>query len=101
MFSNIHAKTEVAEILTTENLKYDTFKSSDLTNPIVKFSKNRDVIGANWRVTTGTTAGVKTDRFYVVKDSKGNNYKLKFNRFGAGNDGGTRGKPVIHYELLK
>ncbi|HLS39055.1 MAG TPA: HmuY family protein [Sphingobacterium bovisgrunnientis] len=101
VFINIHAKTEIAEILTTENFKYDTFKSSDLTNAIVKFSKNRDVIGANWRATTGTTAGVKTDRFYVVKDSKGNNYKLKFNSFGAGNDGGTRGKPVIQYELLK
>lgn len=100
VFSNTNAKVEIAEVLVTENIKYETFNTSGLTNSSLVFSKDRDVIGSNWRAITATGAsGVKTDRFYVLKDPKGNIYKLKFNSFG-GTDGGTRGKPVIQYERL-
>jgi len=102
VFTNTHNGTEIAEVITSETnpLTYNTFTASDLTNKNIVFSKNRDVIGSNWRATTGASIGVKTDRFYIVKDSAGNIYKLKFNSF-ISNDGGTRGKPVIQYELLK
>lgn len=99
VFSNTNAKVEIAEVLVTDKMKYDTFKAANLEGSSVVLRKDRDVIGANWRATTGTV-GVKTDRFYVIKDPKGNLYKLKFNSFG-GTDAGTRGKPVIQYELLK
>jgi len=62
-------------------------------------SSSRAVIGSNWRATTGAT-GVKKDRFYVLKDPAGNTYKLKFLSFTT-QDGGTRGKPQIAYELIK
>jgi hypothetical protein len=48
-----------------------------------------------------TNAGVKTDRFYVLKDSYGNYYKLRFTKFGTGTDGTERGRPEIEYALLK
>lgn len=102
VFTNTHNDTEIAEVIKTNTnpLTYDNFTAAHLNNENVVFSKNRDVIGLNWRETTGERIGVKTDRFYLVKDNKGNIYKLKFNSF-ISNDGGTRGKPVIQYELLK
>jgi len=76
---------------------YADFKEANLTG--ITFVGTRDVIGGNWRATTGTI-GVKTDRFYLVKDGAGNIYKLKFISFHA-SDSGTRGKPVIEYKLVK
>jgi len=80
---------------------YAAFSESDLAG--LTFSVSRDVIGSTWRTSpgqNGTGGGVKTDVFYVVKDGSGNVYKLKFNSF-ISNDGGTRGKPVIEYKLIK
>jgi hypothetical protein len=66
------------------------------------FLKTRDVIGSKWRSTApGSTTGIKRDRFYVIKDPRGNYYKLKFVSMGLGGDGGERGKPVIEYKLVK
>ena len=96
VFTNRMAGVQAAEVL-TGTVSYDAFISSNLAN--VSFSSGRDVIGSKWRATTGTV-GVKTDRFYVVKDAAGNVYKMKFLSFTS-QDGGTRGKPVIKYELLK
>jgi len=76
---------------------YADFKEANLTG--IAFVATRDVIGSNWRATTGTI-GVKTDRFYLVKDGAGNIYKLKFISFHP-SDSGVRGKPVIEYKLVK
>lgn len=84
--------------ISTATKTYAAFAETDLTG--ITFSTARDVIGSTWRNTTGTAIGVKTDVFYVVKDGSGNVYKLKFNSF-ISNDGGTRGKPVIEYKLVK
>ncbi|ANH82983.1 hypothetical protein A8C56_20120 [Niabella ginsenosidivorans] len=71
------------------------------------FSSDRWTIGSNWRATAGTPAGIKHDRFYIIKDASGNYYKLKFIAMGpvgyptVVDDGGTRGKPEIQYELIK
>ncbi|RYD97263.1 MAG: hypothetical protein EOP54_11490 [Sphingobacteriales bacterium] len=67
------------------------------------FDHYRWAIGANWRQTAApgvTNAGVNKKRFYIVKDPQGNYYKLKFLSFTT-EDGGTRGKPELKYELLK
>ena len=60
-------------------------------------------IGSTWRTvaspTPGSVTGVKTDMFYVVKDSNGNVYKLMFTRML--NTEGERGYPQILYKLLK
>jgi hypothetical protein len=78
-------------------VNYANFTEANLTG--ITFVATRDVIGSNWRATTGTV-GVKTDRFYLVKDGAGNIYKLKFISFAPG-DSGVRGKPVIEYKLVK
>lgn len=77
---------------------YADFKESDLAG--ITFLGTREVIGGNWRVTSGGTVGVLTDRFFLVKDAAGNVYKLKFVSFTSA-DGGVRGNPVIEYKLVK
>lgn len=96
VFINTLANVEAAEVLTT-TATYDAFGESNLTG--VTFSKSADAIGSKWRATTGTI-GVKTDRFYLIKDPAGNIYKLRFISFHA-NDGGERGKPKLEYKLVK
>jgi len=90
-----------AEVVNTTSLTYASFTEANLS--AVTFLGTRDAIGSNWRITspaTGQSAGVKTDRFYVVKDPAGNVYKLKFVSF-TNTDSGVRGKPVIEYKLVK
>ncbi|WP_353721846.1 HmuY family protein [Dyadobacter sp. 676] len=96
VFINTLANVEAAEVLTA-TAAYDTFAETNLTG--ITFSKSADAIGSKWRATTGTI-GVKTDRFYLIKDPAGNIYKLRFISFHA-SDGGERGKPKLEYKLVK
>ena len=96
VFINHLAGVQAAEVLTS-TVSYENFAESNLS--AITFSSNRSTIGANWRATTGTV-GVKTDRFYLVKDAAGNVYKLKFLNFTSA-DGGERGYPNIEYKLVK
>lgn len=87
--------------VSTATKTYAAFAESDIASLI--FSSDRDVIGSKWRTSpdqTGAGGGVKGDLFYVIKDGSGNVYKLKFVSYVAA-DGGTRGKPVIEYKLIK
>ncbi|CAG5069846.1 hypothetical protein DYBT9623_02583 [Dyadobacter sp. CECT 9623] len=97
VFTNKQANVETAEVLTT-TATYDAFAETNLTG--ITFSKDADAIGSKWRVTSGGTVGVKTDRFYLIKDPAGNIYKLRFVSFHPG-DGGERGKPKLEYKLIK
>jgi hypothetical protein len=96
VFINNIGGTTAAEVLTS-TVSYAAYVEANIAT--TTFLTKRDVIGSNWRATTGTI-GVKTDRFYVVKDASGNVYKVKFNSFHA-SDGGVRGKPVVEYKLVK
>lgn len=96
VFINNLGNVEAAEVLTT-TATYDAFAESNLAG--VTFSKAADAIGSKWRATTGTV-GVKTDRFYLIKDASGNIYKLRFISFHP-SDGGERGKPKLEYKLVK
>lgn len=85
-----------AEIIpgTDETKTYANFSTANLSG--INFSGNRDVIGVKWRNTEGSTntsLNINIDRFYLVKDTEGNIYKLKFN-------GGVRGRPEIQYALI-
>lgn len=94
------AGTQAVEVKTA-TVSYAAFAEANLSG--LTFSSDRDAIGSKWRTspgTDGTGGGVKTDVFYVVKDSSGNVYKLKFVSYISG-DGGERGKPVIEYKLVK
>lgn len=87
-----------AALIQTSEKSYDAYSKADVAN--AKFSNDAHAIGSSWRTTTGDGAGIKTDQFYVIKDVDGNYYKLQFLTMGL-NDGGTRGKPQIRYDLLK
>jgi hypothetical protein len=97
VFINSLANVEASEVLTSA-VTYDAFGESNVAG--VTFSKDADAIGSKWRVTSGGPIGVKTDRFYVIKDSIGNIYKLRFISFHA-DDSGVRGKPKLEYKLVK
>jgi hypothetical protein len=88
--------TTAAEVLNSR-VSYANYADSSIAN--TTFSNNRHIIGSNWRSTQPAT-GVKTDRFYVLKDILGNVYKIKFNSMGAG-DGGSRGYPQLEYKLVR
>jgi hypothetical protein len=95
---NFAGGVTAAQVLTS-TVSYTDFAEANLAG--VTFLGTREVIGSNWRLTTpAASAGVLTDRFYLVKDASGNIYKLKFVSFHA-NDSGVRGKPVIEYKLVK
>lgn len=99
VFVNHHGGTQAAEVMATGGVTYDGFGEDNLAG--VTFEEGRSTIGSGWRVTSpADQAGVKTDRFYLIKDAAGNVYKLRFVSFHPG-DGGTRGKPVIEYALVK
>lgn len=109
VFLNVLSGVQSAEVLTSD-FTYAAFTEANLTSAKVVFSSERDAIGSKWRNTLAVAAtptapaeaaGVRTNRFYLIKDATGNIYKLKFVSMGAGSDGGTRGKPVIEYKLIK
>ena len=90
---------EVATVM-TETKTYADFKYEDVAS--AEFETAANTIGTTWRTPAmpGSTGGVKTDRFFVIKDCGGNYYKLQFLSFGSG-DSGERGRPELQYELLK
>lgn len=95
---NYLAGVEAAEVLTS-TVSYENYTETHINTST--FLKTRDAIGSKWRNTSGAAVGIKTDRFYVIKDPEGNIYKLKFVNAGLNNDGGERGKPVIEFKLVK
>jgi hypothetical protein len=100
VFINSLAGVSAVQVSTTVKT-YAAFAEADIA--ALTFSANRDVIGSKWRTSpdqTGAGGSVKTDVFYVIKDGNGNVYKLKFVSYISA-DGGTRGKPVIEYKLVK
>lgn len=100
VFINHHNDVK-ADTVFTADVTYAAFTAANLVN--YDLVSDRDVIGSGWRVTSPggpDPIGVRTDRFYIIEDSQGNVYKLRFVNFHA-NDGGTRGKPNIEYALVK
>ncbi|WP_460969952.1 HmuY family protein [Spirosoma migulaei] len=97
VYINFLAGVTAAEVLTS-TVTYDAYVETNIAT--TTFKSDRSVIGSNWRATTGTPIGVKTDRFYVIKDAAGNVYKLKFISF-ISNDGGVRGNPKFEFKLVK
>lgn len=96
VLTNNTAGVTAVKVTATGTLTYDSFKEADLAG--LDFSNKRDAIGSGWR---STSTGIIKNQFYVVKDGAGNYYKLNFVSMGVASDGGTRGKPVIQYALVK
>jgi hypothetical protein len=78
---------------------YNNFKSSDIDQSKFIYNDHR-IIGANWRNPVGTNGlEVYGDRFYVIKDSDGYYFKVRFTRLTK-SDTGERGNPQFEYKPL-
>lgn len=94
---NYLAGVQAAEVLNTQ-FTYENISKANAQS--LTYNSSKWAISDKWRTSTsGAMAGVKTDRFYVVKDQIGNYYKLKFISF-HNSEGGVRGKPKIAYQLI-
>lgn len=110
-FSDIVLTNNIAGVTSFERVYSSVEVATDAYSKFNKdsaakyaYSDNRMNIGSNWRLTVasgGEAAGIRKNRFYIIKDQAGNVYKLKFISAGIANDGGTRGKPQIAYELIR
>ncbi len=89
--------TSAAMVLISD-ISYEDFEASDLQN--IVFSTDINSIGSNWRQGGGPNSGpsLLNDRFFVIKDSDGNVYKLMFTRLTS--TSGERGFPEFKYELI-
>ncbi len=77
---------------------YNNFKLADVDQSKFIYNDHR-VIGANWRNPVSTNGlEVYGDRFYIIKDSNGYYFKLKFTRLT--NLQGERGFPQFEYKPL-
>ncbi|MBR09980.1 MAG: hypothetical protein CMP48_20120, partial [Rickettsiales bacterium] len=66
------------QVAVVTELEYSAFAKTDVDG--LEFSTSTDAIGAEWRAGGGPTSGpaVYEDRFFVLKDSQGNHYKIQF-----------------------
>ncbi|WP_103071780.1 HmuY family protein [Aquimarina sediminis] len=79
----------------TADFTYEDFTLANVNN--ANFIVDQRGIGSNWR--SVFTGSVKDDRFFVVKDTDGNLYKIRFNALT--DDSGVRGNPKFEYTLLQ
>ncbi|MCW3161747.1 HmuY family protein [Chryseobacterium oryctis] len=78
---------------------YNNFKASDIDKSKFIYNDYR-VIGGNWRNPVGANGlEVYNDRFYIIKDSDGYYFKLRFTRLTNSNTG-ERGYPQFEYKPL-
>lgn len=76
------------------DIAFADFTAADVSQAAFEYD-DRTVIGSNWR---SAREGVYPNRFYVVKDTDGNLYKMRFTSMLS--DSGERGYPQIEYVLL-
>ena len=78
---------------------YDSFSLTDVDT--TKFTEDQRSIGSSWRNGggPGSLPSLKENVFYVVNDTSGNLYKLKF--LALTNEAGERGYPKFIYSLLQ
>jgi len=101
VYHNIYGGTSAVAVL-EETVPYAEFDETDV--PSLAFnSDNRLTIGSTWRFTGGgpppsPTPTVYDTIYYIVKDSDGNVYKV---RFLSLTKDGERGKPSFEYELVE
>ena len=74
---------------------YKSFSTTDVDNSKFVYNDHR-AIGSNWRDVLNRI--VYNNVFFIIKDSNGVIYKLKFNRLT--NINGERGYPEFEYKPL-
>ncbi|WPR74647.1 HmuY family protein [Algoriphagus sp. NG3] len=95
VFHNIYGGSAVAEVL-EEDIAYESFTEQEAQ--VLTFSTtDRLTIGSNWRTTMPSPGEIKQDRYYIVKDTEENIYKV---RFLSLTKDGERGRPSLEFELV-
>ena len=81
-------------------LSYENFTLVDVETSLF-VENDRRTIGSSWRNGggPGTLPSLKDNVFYIVNDTDGNLYKLKF--LALTNENGERGYPEFVYSLLQ
>ncbi|MBA5793755.1 HmuY family protein [Flavobacterium sp. xlx-214] len=103
--TNVHGGSSVYMVESsaeTIDAEYTAFaKANVLETNFTKSKTDQRVIGDSWRNGGGpsTQPSIKDTRFYILKDTDGNVFKLRFRALT--NDAGERGYPVFEYQLLK
>ncbi len=87
--------TQVATVQTA-SISFEKLKLLDVDG--LTFSSSETAIGDSWR---SVFDGIIHTHYYVIKDTAGNYYKLRFLKMGVNSDGGLRGYPEIEYALIK
>ena len=99
------AGVEVAEyVIGDDDVLIDEYNNFNIANAnVLTYSSDINTIGGNWRTVAtpdpSTVTGVKTDRFYVVKDTEGEFYKVLFSQMLS--ELGERGYPEILVEGIE
>lgn len=98
VYHNIYGGVSVVQVLESE-IAYDNFSEQNLASLALN-SDNRLTIGSNWRSGGGPNSApaIRNDRYFILKDVKGNHYKV---RFLSLTKDGERGKPSFEYALVK
>lgn len=96
VYHNIYGGSAAAEVL-EEDIAYESFTEQD-AEALIFNTTDRLTIGSNWRVTQPSPGEIKQDRYYIIKDSEENIYKV---RFLSITKGGERGYPSFEYELVE
>ncbi len=97
---NVLAGVTAAEVLNTD-FSYEKITKADLGSSKIVFLSDGDAIGSKWRnLLINGKFGVRDDRFYLIKDPVGSVYKIKFISM-CKEDGGSPGKPILEYMLIK
>ncbi|GAB5564953.1 MAG: hypothetical protein Wins2KO_20160 [Winogradskyella sp.] len=79
---------------------YTDFTFSNITESDFVYN-DRAIVGSGWRSVNFMTGevSIRDDRYYVIKDTEGNYYKLRFTALES--EAGERGFPQFQYELLE
>ncbi len=90
--------TSVAMVMNAD-FAFAAFSMENTAN--LTFESATDGLGENWRQGggPGSAPSLYEDRFFVIKDSEENYYKVRFNRLTS--TGGERGYPEFTFELLQ
>lgn len=100
--SNMKGGTQAYQVLVATGGAYADFTKAKVDEANFKASlTDQRVIGSSWRNGGGENSlpSIRTDRFYVVKDTEGNYYKVKL--LTMTNAAGERGYVSFEYALLK
>lgn len=93
------AKVYMVNSAVDTSLSYDNFTLADVID--VNFTNDQRGIGSTWRNGggPGSLPSLKDNVFYIINDTDGNLYKLKF--LALTNEAGERGYPEFIYSLLQ